>query len=106
MYGPLHIEIAALRLLGDWFDQSGWTNAQVQDNIASDGISDAYVNASHMGRTRWVHGVTICALYELLDMAYDPCIQELSSNDQPMINDNWLRIDVAKAHSSPVGINL
>ena len=32
--GGLHIEIATLKLLGDWLDYSGWTNALVQADIA------------------------------------------------------------------------
>jgi len=87
MFGPLHIEMGALRLIGEWLDQSGWTDALVQANVTSAGIADSYVKASHVGRTRRAHEVTVCALYKLLGTAYDQYVQELSSDDQLLGNE-------------------
>ena len=45
MFGGLHIEMAMLKLLGDWLENSGWTNALVQADIASSGVGDSFINA-------------------------------------------------------------
>ena len=36
--GPSHIEMAALKTLGDWLQDSGWCSALVEAEIASSGI--------------------------------------------------------------------
>ncbi|KAH3822151.1 hypothetical protein DPMN_123922 [Dreissena polymorpha] len=40
MFGGLHIEIPALRTIGDWLQDSGWVNALSQSNVASFGTAD------------------------------------------------------------------
>lgn len=37
--GGLHIEMAALKILGDWLAGSGWVEALVQANIATQGVA-------------------------------------------------------------------
>ena len=39
MFGGLHIEIAALKTLGDWLRGSGWVRALVQAEIAKSGTA-------------------------------------------------------------------
>lgn len=70
MFGGLHIEMAMLKLLGDWLEDSGWTNALVQANIASSGTANSFINASHATKTRHAHQVTAASLYALLQQAY------------------------------------
>ena len=65
----LHIEMATLKLLGDWLEDSGWTNALVQAGIASLGTSKSYINVSHVTKTRHAHQVTAASLYTLLQQA-------------------------------------
>ena len=57
-------------LLGDWLEDSGWTNALVQADIASSGTADSFIRASHVTKTRHAHQVTCACLYILLDRAY------------------------------------
>ncbi len=66
MLGGLHTEMAIMKCLGDWLQESGWTNALVQANIASPGKADAFLKASHVTWTRHAHQVTACCLYSLL----------------------------------------
>ena len=33
MFGGLHIEMAALKMVGDWLKGSGWVQAHVQANM-------------------------------------------------------------------------
>ena len=39
MLGPLHIEMAALKVIGDLIEGSGWANAIAQANVANQGTS-------------------------------------------------------------------
>jgi len=55
MFGGLHIEMAMLKLLGDWLKDSGWTNALVQADIASSGTANSFIHASHVTKTRHAH---------------------------------------------------
>ena len=68
-FGGLHIEMAFLRVIGDWLKDSGWIESLVEANVASSGIADSFLKASHVKRTRRAHQVTACALYILLQKA-------------------------------------
>ena len=46
MFGGLHIEMAALKTIGDWLEGSGWTEALVQAKTATVGIADSCQKAS------------------------------------------------------------
>uniref|UniRef100_UPI00358E92D9 uncharacterized protein n=1 Tax=Myxine glutinosa TaxID=7769 RepID=UPI00358E92D9 len=71
MFGGLHIEMAALRTLGDWLKGSGWVQALVQAEIVTAGTADSFLRASHVLRTRRAHQVTAAALYILQHRAYN-----------------------------------
>ena len=43
MFSGLHIEMAALKTLGDWLKGSGW----VQANVTTPGIADSFLQAAH-----------------------------------------------------------
>ena len=77
MFGGLHIEMAMLKLLGDWLEGSGWTNALVQADIASSGTANSFIHAKHVTKTRHAHQVTAASLYTLLQQAYnEECISD------------------------------
>ena len=78
MFGGLHIEMATLKLLGDWLEDSGWTNALVQADIASSGTANSIIHASHITKTRHAHQVTAASLYTLLQQAYS---EDCTSDD-------------------------
>ena len=71
MFGGLHIEMAALKTVGDWLESSGWAEALVQAEIATVGTADSLHKASHVMRTRKAHQITAAALYILQHRAYD-----------------------------------
>ena len=77
MFGGLHIEMATLKLLGDWLEDSGWTiaNALIQAEIASSGTANSFILASHVTKTRHAHQVTAASLYALLQRAYTDAVQ-------------------------------
>ena len=71
--GGLHIEMAGLKLPGEWHDKSGWTDALIEANttLTLSGRADAIVNAKHITRSRYIHQVTAVALYTLQCTEYD-----------------------------------
>ena len=88
-------------MLGGWLEDSGWTGACVQANVASPGTADSFVKASHITKTRHAHQVTSASLYVLLQNAYvastesaesvpfkEWCVQRASHSAQ---FDYWLK---------------
>ena len=71
MFGGLHIEMAALKAVGDWLKGSGWVQTLVQTGITTVGTADSFLRAAHVTRTRRAHQVTLAALYILKHRAYD-----------------------------------
>ena len=59
MLGGLHIELTALKALGKWLDESGWSSALVHAGIATTGTADSFHKASHITRTRHAHQVHV-----------------------------------------------
>ena len=51
IFGGLHIEMAALKTLGDWLRGNGWVQALVQAEIAKPGTADSFLRAAHVTRT-------------------------------------------------------
>ena len=90
MFGGLHIEMAALKTLGDWLKASGWVQALVQAGITTPGTADSFLQAAHVARTRRAHQVTIAALYILKHRAYEhynqTCVEDEQSEFQIWCN--------------------
>ena len=75
MFGGLHIEIPAFKVLAEWLEASGWTHALTQANIAS---SDRYCRLLSVTKIRRAHQITACSLYILLQAAYKEYALHLS----------------------------
>ncbi|KAJ8380702.1 hypothetical protein SKAU_G00014800 [Synaphobranchus kaupii] len=73
-------------LLGDWLEDSGWTNALVQAEIASPGTADSFIHARHVTKTRHAHQLTAASLYNLLHQAYN---QHCTSEAVPPTFEEW-----------------
>ncbi|KAK3925234.1 hypothetical protein KUF71_002620, partial [Frankliniella fusca] len=84
MLGGMHIELAALRVAGQWLEGSGWTAALVDAGVTTQGRADATIKASHLTRSRYAHQVTAAALYRLQVAAY-----EEYSSDDPLTFEDW-----------------
>ena len=65
MFGGLHLEMGMWNMLGDYLADSGWTTALTDAGVATAGIADSLLKASHLTRTRHAHQVTCVALYSL-----------------------------------------
>lgn len=59
-----------MQVLGEWLEESGWTNALVQADAASIGKADSFIKASHVTKTRHAHQVTAASIHALLHRAY------------------------------------
>ena len=89
MFGGLHIEMAALKTLGDWLQGSGWTHALSQAEIATAGTADSFLQASHVTSTRRAHQVTAAALYILQRHAYDKHSVSAKDDQPPEDFKDW-----------------
>ena len=96
--GGLHVEMAAWRAVGDLLEASGWTSAITQANIASSGMADLFLKASHISRTRHAHQVTACGLHILMCSAYADYINGMAESDVKLDFDKWKK---AKARDCP-----
>ena len=81
MMGGLHIEMASLKMVGHWLNNSGWDSALVQADITSHGRADAILKAAHITRSRYAHEVSACALYILQRRAYKTSIDGIRELD-------------------------
>jgi hypothetical protein len=70
MLGGLHIEMALCNTIGDLLEGSGWITILTEAEVGSSGISQSFLKASHLTRTRYAHQVTLLSLYTLLMEAY------------------------------------
>ena len=89
MFGGLHIEMAALKMLGDLLEGNGWTEALVQANDASPGTADSFLKTSHVTLIRQAHQVTASSLYLCLEMAYTEYRKNVKEENQVMSLEDW-----------------
>lgn len=87
--GGLHIEMAGLKVIGDWLEDTGWVEALVQAKVASAGTADSFLKASHVTRTRHAHQVTASSLHILLKKSYACYTDLLEPDGQPEAFDDW-----------------
>lgn len=71
MLGGLHIEMAAFKALGKWVLGSGWPEALTNATVASPGVANSFLTASHITRTRRAHQMTAASLHLLMKKAYE-----------------------------------
>ena len=90
MLGRLHIEMAALKLLGDWLDGSGWTSALVAAEVATGRVADSFIKTTHVTRTRRAHQVTAACLFILQNKAYSGYAETLESDDELLQFMDWV----------------
>ena len=67
-------------MLVNWLEDSGWTSALTQGDIASLGTADAFIKVIHVTKTRPTHEITATFLCILLQRAYDVFSTSASPN--------------------------
>jgi hypothetical protein len=68
--GGLHIKMSLLKCLGNLLENTGWTAALEEGQIASPGTAESFLKVAHVKKTLHAHHVTACALYALREEAY------------------------------------
>ena len=96
MFGALHIEMTAFKVLGKWLDGSGWTEILTNAGVASQGVVDYFIACSHLTRTRRAHQVTAASLYLLQRDAYDEYVKKVT-HGEPKSFEDW-KEDMSKDH--------
>lgn len=96
MFGRLHIEMTAFKVLGKWLDGSGWTEILTNAEIASQGVVDSFITCSHVTRTRRAHQVTAASLYILQRIAYAEYVNKVA-NGEPETFEDW-KENLSKLH--------
>ena len=52
MFGGLHLEMALWNTVGDLLEASGWSTALTEAEVASPGVAESFMKATHLKRTR------------------------------------------------------
>ncbi|WAR01492.1 hypothetical protein MAR_008050 [Mya arenaria] len=93
MFGGLHIELAALKTIGDLLQDSGWSSVLTQANIATPGTADSFLKATNISRTRHAHQVTAAALYVLMKQQYDEYVEATKDEIGPEMSlEMWVDV--------------
>ena len=82
MLGGLHIEMASLKMLGKWLSGSGWAEVMCNAGVATQGVAESFLSASHVTRTRRAHQVTAASLHILMSKAYSVYQAKSRENEQ------------------------
>ena len=90
LFGGLHIEMTALKGVGDLLDSSASTDVLVDVGITSSGTADLFLKAAHVTRTRRAHQVTASSLHELRQKAYIHYKRTLVEDENLMSVEEWL----------------
>jgi len=96
LMGGLHIEMAMLKVMGDWLDGSGWTHLITSADVTSEGRVDGLQKGSHTSRAQWAHQITAAALFVLLHRSYDE-YQKITPEDEQRRFDEWCN-EMASEH--------
>ena len=89
MLGGLHIELAVLKAIGSWIEDSCWTNALVQAGVTTPGTADSFLKASQISRTLHAHQVTASALFILMHKAYSTHIESVPEGEELLAFSDW-----------------
>ncbi|WAQ99042.1 hypothetical protein MAR_023415 [Mya arenaria] len=89
MAGGLHIEMPAFKVNGDWLDGSDWTTAIFNAGIATSGVADSLLKATHVTRKIHAHQITAAALCIMQHDAYDKCKETLLAGENLLNFTNW-----------------
>lgn len=89
IFGGLHIEMAAFKIVGEWLAGSGWKHAIIKADISTGGTADSFTKVSHLTKTRHAHQATAAALYILQQKAYEKYKLDLAADEAPLPFSEW-----------------
>ena len=94
MFHALHVEMAAFKALGKWLTGSGWTEVLSKPGIATPGVSDLSLTASHLTKTRRTHQITAAALHLLQHQAYSKFTENSADDDDDDDDDEVMTVAI------------
>ena len=90
MFGGRHIEMAALKTMGDLLQGRCWVHALVQAKVTTPGIAGSFLRATHAAHTRRAHQVTATALYILQHRSsHRYCLREAEDAEDLHEFEDW-----------------
>ena len=84
-----HAQMAFLKAIGGWLDDSGWTAALVEANVASAGTAESFIKATSITRSGRDYQVTAISLHMLLQKAYTTNAEGQGDGDDTLLFDAW-----------------
>ena len=69
MLGALHIEIAMLRCLGDWLQDSGWLTSLSNAGVTSP-VNESLLTGHNIAPSKYAHQITAKVSYQLMLPAF------------------------------------
>ena len=91
MFGGLHVEMAAFKIVGEWLAASGWKHAIIKAEVSTEGTADSFTKVSHLTKTRHAHQATAAALYILQQKAYEKYKLDLTADEAPLPFSEWCK---------------
>ena len=78
--GSLHVEMAMLSALGDWFQDSGWLSILSTAKVSGTG-NQSLLTGKDVSKTKYCHQVTASVLYRLMLHSYDKAVMNDEHED-------------------------
>ena len=85
--GAMHTEKMLWSLSGDWLNGSGWTTALTNSGISTSGKAESFIGVHHICRTRYMHQVSVAALYILIETAYEQYVNTATTAEDGLSGD-------------------
>ena len=85
MMGSLHTEMALMGALGNWLEDSGWTNIIHNSGVSRSGVAENLLTGHEVARNKYAHQVTAAALHILRQKAYE----DRSEHRQLVTFEHW-----------------
>ena len=70
MMAPLHIEMAFISAIGDWFEGRGWVDTFKKSKINTAGGNESFLSGVNVKQSRYAHQVFLASLVSLSNITF------------------------------------
>ena len=88
MLGALHIEIAMLRCLGDWLQDSGWLTSLSNAGVTSP-VNESLLTGHNIAPSKYAHQITAKVSYQLMLPAFKSLNEGYSEDKREQRFQGW-----------------
>ena len=88
MLGALHIEIAMLRCLGDWLQDSGWLTSLSNAGVTSP-VNESLLTGHNIAPSKYAHQITAKVSYQLMLPAFKSLNEGYSEDKREQRFQEW-----------------